>query len=1015
MSKLNAGQSKAVSYTSGPLLILAGPGSGKTLTITQKVLQLIKDGISPDRILALTFSEKAAGEMQDRIEKHIGVGTGITVSTFHSFCNDLIREFSLDLGINRGTRLISKEHSHVWGIKNIDLFGFDHITLPSNPTALITSLLEGVSQFHDHLILPEDLETYVSTSLTSGATLTDDEKDQLLKLGDLAKFYYHYQQYKWDNNFIDYDDMIHLACDLLESNHFVRNKVGSRYDHILVDEFQDTNYAQLHLIHLMAEGGNLTCVADDDQCIYRFRGAYLSNINQLKTFYPSLEKVTLDVNYRSTEQIVNISQQLIEINPEREQKNLVSGNGAGELIKVVKAPDDESEAEWVAGEVKRLVEKEGIEPRDIYILTRKRDDGRKFSEALRLQMIPTEDVGRLQLTYFPIVQEALAYMRIVSDPFNNGISFAKVFSREGVKEHNLQKVNIMARKLVRNNGAQGDGIYTVLLNHLDDIDIDQRDLVASVIDRMQELIDHKKNHLPSDTLKHLLMEKTDLYRSVLQEDTRISRKNIEVLNALVRMVEDLELIGGGSEFEEVMEHMVLVFDMDIENGEAGNENTVKIMTIHQSKGKEAKAVFVCDMAARHLPLQHQKKTFTVPLKITKGVQRGVEEKVLHLEEERRLAYVAMTRAKEKLYLVFPEKYLENSNASKPSQFLNDIDHTQNPLVELIEANTALQQFGLTANSPLKLKMDEYEAKVSMYARQGQLKQALESLLVLAQLRELEQSGDPANFDMQRFLQVTLKDPAELQDLIDDRLPALVDPGMRFSASKIKEYIDCPLKFKYNNILHIPTPHKTHLQVGTGIHAVYEEMARQKMQGNTPLISDAVKMLADTWDGSVFPSATQEKQERSKMEKMLEFWFRFEKTNPNETIAIEERFDLSINGSPFTGFIDRLDRTPTGDHIVIDYKTNKTPYTKNELKEDVQIALYCLAVKEKYGKLPVKAGHMYVHPNVSKLNLIDIEATNVDAVLEKVKEAVEGILDEDFELKVQPNCYFCDYKGICEWL
>ncbi|OPY25584.1 MAG: PD-(D/E)XK nuclease superfamily protein [Methanomethylovorans sp. PtaU1.Bin073] len=334
---------------------------------------------------------------------------------------------------------------------------------------------------------------------------------------------------------------------------------------------------------------------------------------------------------------------------------------------------------------------------------------------------------------------------------------------------------------------------------------------------------------------------------------------------------------------------------------------------------------------------------------------------------------------------------------------------------MIETKAALQQFGLTANSPLKLKMNEYEAMVSMYSRQGQLKQALESLLVLAQLRELEQSGDPANFDMQRFLQVTLKDPTELQDLIDDRLPALVDPAMRFSASKIKEYIDCPLKFKYNNILHIPTPQKTHLQVGTGIHAIYEEMARQKMQGKTSLISDAMKMLADTWDGSVFPSATQEKQERSKMEKMLEFWFRFEQTNPNETIAIEERFDISINGSPFTGFIDRLDRTPTGEYIVIDYKTNKTSYTKNELKEDVQIALYCLAVKEKYGKLPVKAGHMYVHPNVAKLNLIDIEATNVDAVLEKVKEAVAGILDEDFELKGQPNCYFCDYKGICEGL
>ena len=1015
MYRLNAGQLKAVSYTSGPLLILAGPGSGKTMTITEKVVKLIGTGISPDRILALTFSEKAAGEMQERIETKIGVGTGITVSTFHSFCNDLIREFSLDLGIDHGTRLISKEHAHVWGIRNIDLFGFDHVAIPSKPTDLITSLLEGVSQFHDHLILPEELETYVTASLVSVNALSDDEADSLLKLGDLAKFYYHYQQYKWDNSFIDYDDMIHLACDLLGKNHFIRNKVGSRYDHILVDEFQDTNYAQLHLIHLMADGGNLTCVADDDQCIYRFRGAYLSNIGQLQTFYQSLEKIPLDMNYRSTEQIVQLSQQLIAHNPEREQKHLVSGKGTGDQVKVIKAPDDESEAEWVALEVKRLVDKEGIEPRDIYILTRKRDDGRKFSEALRLQMIPVEDVGRSQLTHFPIVQEALAYMRIVSDPFNNGISFAKVFSREGVKEHNLQKINVMARQLIRNKSAVGDGIYEVLLDHLDEVEMDQKDLVVSVIGRIQELIDHKKNHRPSDTLKHLLMEKTDLYRSALQEGTRTSRKNIEVLNELVRMVEDLELIGGGSEFEEVMEHMALVFDMDIEDGEAGEENTVKVMTIHQSKGKEAKAVFVCDMAARHLPLQHQKKTFTVPLQLAKGVQRAAEEKVLHLEEERRLAYVAMTRAKEKLYLVFPAKYLKNSNASKPSQFLEDIDHTQNPLVEVIEASATVQRSGLTSASPLQLKVNEYEAMLSMYARQGQLKQALESLLVLAQLRELEQSGDPANFDMQRFLQVPLKDPTELQDLIDDRLPALVDPAMRFSASKIKEYIDCPLKFKYNNILHIPAPHKTHLQVGTGIHAVYEEMARQKMQGKTPLISDAMKMLDDTWDGSLFPSATQEKQERSKMEKMLDFWFRFEQTNPNETIAIEERFDLSINGSPFTGFIDRLDRTLAGDYIVIDYKTNKTPYTKNELKEDVQIALYCLAVKEKYGKLPVKAGHMYVHPNVTKLNLIDIEATNVDAVLEKVKEAVAGILDEDFELKGQPNCYFCDYKGICEWL
>jgi DNA helicase-2/ATP-dependent DNA helicase PcrA len=236
--------------------------------------------------------------------------------------------------------------------------------------------------------------------------------------------------------------------------------------------------------------------------------------------------------------------------------------------------------------------------------------------------------------------------------------------------------------------------------------------------------------------------------------------------------------------------------------------------------------------------------------------------------------------------------------------------------------------------------------------------------------------------------------------------------MQFSASKIKEYIDCPLKFKYNAILQIPAPGKTHLQIGTGVHAIFEEMSKQKMQGRTPILKDAMKLLDDSWDSAAFSSVTQEKQERSKMEKMVEFWFDFEQNNSNEIIAMEERFDIDVNGSKFIGFIDRIYRTPSGEYIIIDYKTSKTPYTKKELKEDVQIALYCLAVKEKYGKLPVKAGHMYVHPNVAKLNLIDIQDKNIDTILEKIKEAVKGILDEDFELKVQPNCYHCDYISIC---
>jgi len=302
----------------------------------------------------------------------------------------------------------------------------------------------------------------------------------------------------------------------------------------------------------------------------------------------------------------------------------------------------------------------------------------------------------------------------------------------------------------------------------------------------------------------------------------------------------------------------------------------------------------------------------------------------------------------------------------------------------------------------------------MYTKQGQLKLAMESLVLLAQLRELETSGNPDNLDLNDLLTINPKVASELQDLVDNRIPPLVNPDMRFSASKIKTYEDCPLKFKFQSILHIPTPQKSFFQVGTDVHSVLEEMAKLRIQGEAIKFGLAKDMLNSSWESSNFDSETQEKQEYNKMQKMLEFWFDFEKDNLNETVAVEEWFELDLDGAHFGGFIDRLDRTPDGDYIVIDYKTGKSNLSKNKLKEDVQMALYCLAVKDKYGKLPIQAGHMYVHPELAELRLVDVSEENVSTVLERIKEVVSRILNEDFEVVGNPNCRFCDYKGICVW-
>jgi DNA helicase-2/ATP-dependent DNA helicase PcrA len=321
--------------------------------------------------------------------------------------------------------------------------------------------------------------------------------------------------------------------------------------------------------------------------------------------------------------------------------------------------------------------------------------------------------------------------------------------------------------------------------------------------------------------------------------------------------------------------------------------------------------------------------------------------------------------------------------------------------------------GPVSVSLLQKKKEEYGNLVSMYARQEQLSQALESLILLAQLRELEKNGSLAAFDIEAFLKVVPLEPAELDNLVNGKVPPLVDPNMRFSASKIKEYMDCPLKFKYNSLLRIPTPQKGYFNVGTKVHAVYEEMVWQKMQGKIPAVTDALTMLDDTWDGSAFISTTQEHQEKSKVQKMLDVWFDFEQSNPNTSVDVEQWFDLVLDGAHFTGSIDRVDITPTGDYIVIDYKTGRTVLSKNKMKEDVQMALYCLAVREKYGKLPMKAGHMYVHPELAELRLVDVSEDSVGKVVERIKEMVGRILSEDFEIRGKPNCLVCDYKGICE--
>jgi DNA helicase-2/ATP-dependent DNA helicase PcrA len=314
----------------GVQLIVAGPGSGKTRVITQKILHLIREGVQPETILALTFSDKAAEEMIERLEQDIDT-SALTIGTFHSFCLDVLSDNILDSGISFSSGVISRPNQLVWALDNIDSFSFEHLEIGNNARNVIESIIDGISAFRDELITPQELGEYLAKK--DNEELSDEERAYCNKLKDLLKVYTAYENYKRKEGLLDFDDMIDEASRLFARKPLALTRYLERYAHILVDEFQDTNYAQLNLIKQLA-GDNVCVVGDDDQSIYRFRGAYLTNFSDFKEHFNKCSEIVLDHNYRNSKNILALALELMEHAPNRTQKSLMTNNDAGDTVTV---------------------------------------------------------------------------------------------------------------------------------------------------------------------------------------------------------------------------------------------------------------------------------------------------------------------------------------------------------------------------------------------------------------------------------------------------------------------------------------------------------------------------------------------------------------------------------------------------------------------------------------------------------------------------------------------------------
>lgn len=978
-ASLNAEQRQVVEHKGGPLLVIAGPGSGKTRVIIDRVVHLTKQGIKPSEILCLTFSEKAAEEMKQRLEKIIDV-SDMDVSTFHSFANEVLEDNVLDSGVGVSAGVITKSAALVWGLKNIDSFKLQHLEIGNNAVDFIQSIIEGISTFKDELIFPDELEKYLESKIKTD--MDDETRDFMLKLSDLCRVYKKYQEFQRGKAVIDFDDMVLLAIDLFKRKPNVLAKYHRRYKHVLVDEFQDNNYAQLELVKAIAKSGDVTAVGDDDQLIYRFQGAYLTNFQDFQNYFKNTTVVTLNRNYRSTKNIVKVATGLLAGVESREKKNLYTENEAGDKPEVVACGNESAEVEFVVNKIKQMVgqpvkRRDGsnaaLTYRDFVILSRRKMEGKKYAKVLKGYGIPTIYIGEANIFSSPVVRDLMAYLKIASNLTTAGREITRLMKSHGITEQNIARINHAAKRKARKDPTDIDFVFETLKD-CDIAEVTQKDEAKELADQIGWIAAQENSTTISEFVYNVMMSMSDLYRRWIKDDEPQSRRNQLLLKEIYRIAVEYQLHNPNGSLEDFIRYLDLMgqFDLELTEGYEA-EDAVQVTTIHQSKGKEFPVVFIVDVATNKLPLRFQGKEFYVPNDLSKGIKRNEHERELYIQEERRLLYVAMTRAQNNLFITYAKRYGQNVRETRPSRFLEELDFTANLGIRYTSIGGVDTEANLAVEERIEKIRADLQEKAVRSINQMNLKSAVQRIVDLALVKHFERKGSLDGFDKDGVLKVDNTDENLRSELAGRKVPLFQREEIHLSATSIKTYLECP----------------------------------------KPTDELAFELLAKDWRSNAFQSETEERQKKVEAKEMLRTYLRWLSQNQNKPIAVEQKFQIEIAGVPFIGSIDRIEQTPNGELEIVDFKTGYAKETGKSVREDPQMNIYALGVEKVYEQMPKKASLFYVKHD--KIVSYDVASSQVSKVKEEIEEKVNDILAEKFDATPSfKACKNCDYHDLCEF-
>lgn len=641
LDKLNERQKEAVLATEGPVLVLAGAGSGKTTVLVNRIAYMISEKhIRPWNILAITFTNKAAREMKDRIERLLGdTAKDMWIGTFHSVCVRILRSCIDLLGYSRDfviydtadTKTVMKEC-----LRELD------IDEKSFPVRNVLSIISNAKN-----------------DLMDAATFENVYKSDY-RMSIIAKIYYRYQTKLRKNNAVDFDDIILNTVKILSENPDVLSKYQDKFRYILVDEYQDTNNSQYLLINLLAQANrNLCVVGDDDQSIYKFRGANIGNILNFEDDYSDVQKITLDQNYRSTQNILDAANSVISNNKGRMGKSLWTSNGDGNKVFVYTGTNEYDEARYIARQIKKHFDEQGSFS-DCAILYRTNAQSRVIEEMLMRESVPYKVLSGLRFYDRKEIKDIIAYLRVVYNP-NDDVSLARIINEPKRKIGNatLEKTRNIARE-------KETSLYDVI-SHADDYP-EFKTAIKKLLgfsEIIQSLI-KLKDTVTIEDLTGRILNDTGYMPALVMEDTTESKTRIENLGEFISVITEFEKNEEtGNTLGEFLENISLVSDID---GYDENEDSAVLMTIHSAKGLEFPIVFLSGLEEGLFP----------------GM-RSMESDD-DIEEERRLCYVAITRAKEQLYITktISRTIHGKTMPTTASRFFKEIP------VEYLEDKTTLQ-------------------------------------------------------------------------------------------------------------------------------------------------------------------------------------------------------------------------------------------------------------------------------------------------------------------------------------